>query len=47
MALAIEAVKELEFDKEDVIFNLNDDHTIKGVENFPQIKEKWELLNPN
>lgn len=46
MALAIEAVKELEFDKEDVIFNLNDDHTIKGVENFPQIKEKWELFKP-
>jgi hypothetical protein len=43
MALAIEAVKELEFDKENVIFELESDNTIKRVQNFPEIKEKWNF----
>ncbi|WP_308006211.1 LysM peptidoglycan-binding domain-containing protein [uncultured Chryseobacterium sp.] len=46
MALAIEAVKELEFDKENVIFELESDNTIKRVQNFSEIKEKWELFKP-
>jgi len=46
MALAIEAVKELEFDKENVIFELESDNIIKRVQNFPEIKEKWELFKP-
>jgi hypothetical protein len=46
MSLAIEAVKELEFDKENVIFDLNKDNTIKEVVNFSEIKEKWENFKP-
>lgn len=46
MALAIEAVKELEFDKENVILDLNNDNTIKEVVNFSEIKEKWENFKP-
>lgn len=46
MSLAIEAVKELEFDKEDVVLALNKDNTIKEVVNFSQIKEKWESFKP-
>ncbi|MBL3550252.1 MULTISPECIES: LysM peptidoglycan-binding domain-containing protein [Chryseobacterium] len=46
MALAIEAVKELEFDKENVVLDLNNDNTIKEVVNFSEIKEKWENFKP-
>ncbi|KPH12802.1 LysM domain-containing protein [Chryseobacterium sp. ERMR1:04] len=46
LSLAIEAVKELEFDKENVVFDLNNDNTIKEVLNFSQIKEKWESFKP-
>ncbi|OCA79657.1 hypothetical protein BBH99_18145 [Chryseobacterium contaminans] len=46
LALALEAVKELEFDKENATFDLNDDNTIKKIVNFSQIKEKWELFKP-
>lgn len=46
LSLAIEAVKELEFDKENVVFNLNKDNTIKEVVNFSEIKEKWESFKP-
>jgi len=46
LSLAIEAVKELEFDKENVIFDLNKDNTIKEVANFSEIKEKWEGFKP-
>lgn len=43
---AIEAVKDLEFDKENVVLGLNDDNTIKEVINFDEIKEKWEKFKP-
>lgn len=43
---AIEAVKDLEFDKENAILILNENNTIKEVANFNQIKEKWENFKP-
>ncbi|WP_080778285.1 LysM peptidoglycan-binding domain-containing protein [Chryseobacterium phocaeense] len=46
LGLAIEAVKDLEFDKENVVFDLNTDNTIKQVVNYSEIKEKWELFKP-
>ncbi|MBD3907184.1 LysM peptidoglycan-binding domain-containing protein [Chryseobacterium sp. Ch-15] len=46
LGLALEAVKDLEFDKENVVFDLNNDNTIKKVVNFLEIKGKWENFKP-
>lgn len=43
---AIEAVKELEFDKENVVLTLNEDNTINEVVNFEEIKKKWNSFKP-
>ncbi|KQT16981.1 hypothetical protein ASG31_11485 [Chryseobacterium sp. Leaf404] len=43
---AIEAVKELEFDKENVVLSLNKNNTIKEVINFEEIKKKWNSFKP-
>jgi len=43
---AIEAVKELEFDKENVVLALDENNAIKEVINFDEIKEKWEKFKP-
>lgn len=43
---AIQATEELEFDKENVTFSLNTDNTIKGIDNWQQIKQKWDFFKP-
>jgi hypothetical protein len=45
-AHAIEATKELEFDKENVIFSLNENGTIRKVVNYEEIKRKWGNFKP-
>ncbi len=44
--LVLEAVKGLEFDKENVVLDLNNDNTINIVANFSEIKAKWEVFKP-
>ena len=46
LAIAIEATKELEFEKENVVFLLDDSNKIQEVQNFNEIREKWEKFKP-
>lgn len=46
LASAIEATKELEFDKENVVLKLDRNNRIEEVVNFDQIKKKWDEFKP-
>lgn len=47
LSLAIEATKDLEFEKENALFQLNKNNEIIEVLNFSQIKNKWDDFKPN
>lgn len=46
LSTAIEATKALEFDKENVILELNEYNRIKGIANFNQIQRRWKNFIP-
>ena len=46
LSTAIEATKELEYDKENVVFLLDDSKKISNILNFEEIKEKWKNFEP-
>lgn len=40
------ATEELEYNKENVLFSLNEDNTIKRIDNFIEIQERWQSFKP-